>query len=128
MDVPHLWNVFEMAPADEHNYKIKTKFENGYMEWEAKTPFVIGVSREICPARFVSAIGIIKAKSKPITVWGRADFDNMDDKYLGLPGSPTKAGSVMSPDLKRSSTQIKGDPTEIVSTILEKLRKNGISI
>lgn len=128
LEVPHLWNVFDMEAKDEKNYKFKTKFENGHVEWEGQLPMVLGVSRELAKPRYVGAMGIIKAKSKPLTVWGRADLDKAEDQYLGLPGSPTQAGGVKSPDLKRSATKLEGSVEEVAVAILEKFRANGLSL
>jgi electron transfer flavoprotein beta subunit len=71
LGVPHLWNVFSLENRDERTLRVKTKAENGFMEWEVKLPCLLGVSRELNKPRFISAMGIIKAKNKPITTWAK---------------------------------------------------------
>jgi electron transfer flavoprotein beta subunit len=66
LKVPHLWNVFNIEPQNEKSLKVKTKIENGSMEWEIKLPCLLGVSRDLNKPRFTSALGIIKAKNKPL--------------------------------------------------------------
>ena len=127
LNIPHLWNVFDMEARDERSLIVKTKVENGFMEWEIKLPCLLGVARELNKPRFISAMGIIKAKNKPISVWGKSDI-NAEEARLGLDGSPTKAGEIFTPDLKRKGEMLSGSIEELADTILEKLRAAGINI
>jgi electron transfer flavoprotein beta subunit len=127
LKVPHLWNVFSMETQDESSLLVKTKVENGSMEWEIKLPCLLGVARELNKPRFTSAMGIIKAKNKPISVWGKSDL-NAEDERLGLTGSPTKAGAVFTPDMKRKGEMLTGTVEEIADKVIERLRANGINV
>lgn len=128
LGVPHLWNVFALEAKGDKRFGVKTKVENGSMEWELTLPCLLGVARELNVPRFISAIGIIKAKNKPLTVWGRADFDTMDDVKLGLKGSPTQAGDIFTPDMKRKSEQIAGDAEAVADEIISRLKALGIRV
>lgn len=125
--VPHLWNVFNLEAQSEECLRIKTKAENGFMEWEIKLPCLLGVSRELNKPRFISAMGIIKAKNKPLSIWGKTDL-NVEEERLGLTGSPTKAGTIFTPDLKRKGEMFTGSAEEIADAIIEKLRVAGVNI
>ena len=127
LGVPHLWNVYEASTVDGAMFRMKTKMENGYMEWEAHTPFVLGVSRAMNKPRFTSAMGIIKSKKKPIAIWGKSDL-TVDDALIGLGGSPTQAGGISSPDLSRKGEFYRGSAEEVVAAIMAKLRTGGISL
>ncbi|MDR1875174.1 MAG: electron transfer flavoprotein subunit beta/FixA family protein [Synergistaceae bacterium] len=132
---PHLWNAFafeeieempEAGDPEKKAFSIRTKMENGYMEWRARPPFVLGVARELNKPRFTSVMGIMKAKNKPLTVWSRADLDGAEDAFLGLSGSPTQPGEIFSPDLKRSGKLLEGSAEEVVEQIVAVLRSNGV--
>jgi electron transfer flavoprotein beta subunit len=133
---PHLWNVFSFEEIEEiddvsdseRTFSIKTKIENGHVRWKGRPPLVLGISRELNKPRFTSAMGIIKAKNKPLTVWGRADLDTAEDDYLGLKGSPTQPGEIFSPDLERSGKLLVGTPEEIVKGIMAVLNSNDITV
>lgn len=127
LGIPHLWNVFEIEAKDERNLKVKTKVENGSMDWEIKLPCLLGVAREVNKPRFISAMGIIKAKKKPISIWGRDDL-TLEDERIGLTGSPTKAGEIFEPDLKRKGEILKGSLEEVVDVLTSKVRAAGINI
>lgn len=125
--IPHLWNVFEFKALEEKKYLLKTKIENGYMEWEASAPLVLAVSREINKPRYTSIMGVIKAKNKKLEVLSNQDL-KLEPEKIGLAGSPTQAGKVFTPDLKRKSERVEGEPDEVVELILEKLRLGGVAL
>jgi electron transfer flavoprotein beta subunit len=129
---PHLWNVFSFEKAqdepEDSPFFIKTKLENGHMEWKGRLPLVLGVSRELNKPRFTSVMGIVKAKNKPLTVWGRSDLDVAEDAWLGLVGSPTQAGTIFLPDLRRSGERVSGTAEEITARIVSILKANGVVV
>jgi len=127
LTIPHLWNVFSLEAQDASMLHVKTKIENGSMEWAVKLPCLLGVARELNKPRYISAMGIIKAKNKPIAVWGKADLV-VEDVRLGLTGSPTKAGEIFTPDLKRKGEMLTGSVEEMVDAVIEKLRSAGINV
>jgi electron transfer flavoprotein beta subunit len=128
LKMPHLWNVFSIEDVEEKKYRLKTKYENGYKEWEGTLPLVLGVSRELAKPRHIGAMGIIKAKNKPITVLGKNDICGIEDEYIGLSGSPTQAGEIRTPEMGRSGHKLEGTTEEIGIQILEKIRAGGITI
>jgi electron transfer flavoprotein beta subunit len=87
---------------------------------------VLGVSRELNKPRFTSVMGVVKAKNKPLKVWGREDIDAGEEAWFGLAGSPTQAGEIFSPDLRRSGERIDGTAEEVTERIVSVLRANGI--
>jgi len=132
LEIPHLWNVFafEKTAAQEgeqekETFIVKTKIENGHMEWRAAPPIVMGIAREINKPRFISVTGIMKAKSKPLVVWGKSDI-NAADSCIGLKGSPTQPGEIFSPETKRSGKLLAGNPEEIAAKIIKVLRSSGV--
>jgi electron transfer flavoprotein beta subunit len=128
LKLPHLWNVFSLESIEEKKYIIKTKFENGYKEWEGELPLVLGVAREIAKPRYTSAMGIIKAKSKPIRTLCKDDFDDICSENLGLSGSPTQAGEIKTLDISRAGNKLEGTTEEIAAMILDKIIAAGIAV
>lgn len=124
---PHLWNVIALEALEEKKYYLKTKVENGYMEWEAIAPMVLGVAREISKPRFTSIMGIMKAKSKKLVTWSQADL-NLNSDFIGLKGSPTQPGDIFAPNLKRKSEKVTGETEQVVNVILARLRTGGVAL
>lgn len=128
LEMPHLWNVFSFEAIEEKKYIIRTKYENGYKEWEGVLPMVLGISRELAKPRYVSAMGIMKAKNKPIRILGKNDLDPIQNEYLGLAGSPTQAGGIKTPDIGRTGHKLEGTAEEIGALILSKIKAGGIAV
>ena len=127
LEQPHLWNVTAFNCADDHFY-ARTKIENGYAEWNGKLPVVLGVARDINTPRFTSVMAVMKAKNKPYTVLNRQDMPELDDRYLGLKGSPTKAGQLFEPHLGRSGTVLSGSVEDKVKKVLNLLIAHGVIV
>jgi electron transfer flavoprotein beta subunit len=126
MGIPHLSNITELEVGGD-SAKAKKKIENGYIEYEVSLPALFGIARGANKPRLVSAMGIIKAKNKKLEVLTRADLD-VDDKLIGLEGSPTQPGGLEVPNMKRASKTIEGDTDEIAAEILNIIKKAGISL
>ena len=125
---PHLWNVCSLSETGPGTFSIKTKLENGFMEWKATMPLVLAAARDLNKPRFTSMMGIMKAKNKPLTAWDRGNLPAADDDFLGLKGSPTQPGKIFTPDLKRAGEVLNGTPEEIAGRIVEILRAHGAAL
>ena len=95
------------------------------LTFEGEGPAVIGVTRDINKPRLVTAMGIIKARKKPLTVWGVEDI-GIDPDKAGLAGSPTKPGRLFEPETGRTAKEPWQTPEEAAAGILEIIREVGI--
>jgi len=127
LSLPHLWNVFALS-CDGSTFRVKTKIENGYSEWEGKLPAVLGVSYDINKPRFTPVMSIMKAKHKPYTILTFKDMPEIDEAYIGLKGSPTKAGELFEPHNGRSGQFLDGSVDEKVKGIIATLVAHGIAV
>ena len=99
--------------------------EEVMLTFEGEGPAVIGVTRDINKPRLVTAMGIIKARKKPLTVWNIEDLVIDPDK-AGLAGSPTKPGRLFKPETGRTAKEPWATPEEAAAGILEIIREAGI--
>lgn len=123
--VPHVMNIIRFDYRDETVF-LSTLLEDGTMDYAVKLPAVLGVTRKVNKPRFTSIMGMLKAKTKPLTLLRAADLE-ADPTKLGLCGSPTQPGDIYSPDMGRKTVEIAGSPEEIADRILQELRKAGIT-
>jgi electron transfer flavoprotein beta subunit len=123
----HVSNVEYFEMEDERTAVVKMKIETGYIEYEVQLPAVFSVRRELNTPRYISFKNILKAKSKRIEVWGSQDLD-VDRSKIGLDGSPTKAGQIYIPDIRRKCEEITGTPEEIAEELLKRLRAAGVNL
>lgn len=122
MNIPHIMEVIDYQSDDEKQAKIRRKVENGYAEYEITLPAVIAVTRDVNTPRYISVMGIIKAKNKKLEVLSTDNLDDLDYNYIGLDGSPTKAGELKILDVQRESKLIEGTEEEIAKSIYSKMK------
>ena len=99
--------------------------EEVMLTFEGEGPAVIGVTRDINKPRLVTAMGIIKARKKPLTVWSIEDV-GIDPDKTGLAGSPTKPGRLFEPETDRTAKEPWQTPEEAAAGILKIIREAGI--
>lgn len=106
----------------EGNYVIvKRQYEDRHHILKAKLPCLITALSELNEPRYMTPKGIWEAYEKEITVWGRADLKDLDDKDIGLAGSPTKIARASDKVRKGTGQIIKGSADEVVENLVAKL-------
>ena len=104
------------------------KTEEMLLTFRCEEPALVAVTRDINKPRHISAMGIVKARKKPLTIWTNDDL-KLDEAKIGAAGSPTKAGELMTPDLSRGGrdlTEEDGSAADAAKEILALLRKEGL--
>ena len=130
LELPHICGArsLEVAPVcgeADAVLRAACKSEEGNLIFECPLPAVVAVGREANKPRLVNAMGIIKARKKPLTIWSNEDL-GLDPGSLGLGGSPTKAGQLFEPDLGREGASLGDDPEAAAVRILELIEKAGV--
>ncbi|QAT49441.1 electron transfer flavoprotein subunit beta/FixA family protein [Caproiciproducens sp. NJN-50] len=93
---------------------------------KAKIPCLITVLSELNKPRYMTPGGIFDAYRKGIKKITRRNLD-VDDRYLGLKGSPTRVVKTFTKTVKTAGTVIDpSDPQEAARCMLEKLREKFI--
>ncbi|MBR5984105.1 MAG: electron transfer flavoprotein subunit beta/FixA family protein [Bacteroidales bacterium] len=124
LEMPHVMNVTKID-CDGNSIFVTAKQDNGSIDYEIGLPAVVGVTRKVNKPRFVSIMGLMKAKQKPFNVFTANDIEP-DPNFVGLKGSPTQPGGIASPEMGRKSEKIDGTPEEIAKRIVDELYKAGI--
>jgi electron transfer flavoprotein beta subunit len=75
----------------------------------------------------VNAMGVIKARNKKLEVYTKDDLE-VDEKMIGLPGSPTQPGRLLTPDMSREAHVIEGNTREIAEEVLSIVKKAGTQL
>lgn len=81
------------------------QFEDRYHVLKAKMPCLITAIAELNEPRYMTPGGIYDAFDKEITIWNRSNLVEVDDKDLGLKGSPTKIAKA-SDKVKKGKGQV----------------------
>lgn len=126
LGLAHVWNLQKFTVADD-TVIAQMKIETGYIEYKLAAPALLAVTRAINKPRFTTIMGVMKAKKKPLTVWGREDLE-LDDRCIGLKGSPTQPGEIFAPEIGRKGVVLEGAPEEIVAQLIAKFRACGVAL
>jgi electron transfer flavoprotein beta subunit len=121
LDLPQITYVRKIEELDEKRIVAERLMENGVEVIESPLPCVLTVVKEINEPRLPSLKGKMSAKKAVITCWKAADLQ-ADAKCLGLDGSPTKVVRIFTPPPRQGGQMLKGEPDEIVTQLVEKLK------
>ena len=126
LKIPHLWNVKEFVLVTEQEIHAKIKMDDAVGEYVIQLPALLAVSREVNKPRYTTAMGVMKARKKTLTILSKNDLE-LNESLIGQVGSPTWSGDISIPSLARKGQELKGTPEEIVTQLITKLRAAGIN-
>lgn len=101
---------------------VQRLMEDGYDRVQVNMPALISVVKEINTPRLPSLRGKRNAKSCELKIWN-ADMLELDEKEVGLNGSPTQVLRIFTPKHDKLTEKFHGDPDEAVEKIVSQLHK-----
>jgi len=122
LGIPQLTYVAKVREIDPAKKKIVVErmMENGREVVECSLPVVITVMKDINEPRLPSLLGIKKAAKAAIPTWTAQEI-GVDENRVGLKGSPTWVWKVFSPEARGGGEILKGEVTETVPLLVNKL-------
>jgi len=122
LGIPQLTYVAKVREIDPAKKKIVVErmLENGREVVECSLPVVITVMKDINEPRLPSLLGIKKAAKATIPTWTAKEI-GVDENRVGLKGSPTWVWKIFSPDSRGGGEILKGEVTETVPLLVNKL-------
>ena len=122
LGIPQLTYVAKVREIDPAKKKIVVErmLENGREVVECSLPVVITVMKDINEPRLPSLLGIKKAAKATIPTWTAKEI-GVDENRTGLKGSPTWVWKVFSPEARGGGEILKGELTETVPLLVNKL-------
>ena len=122
LGIPQLTYVAKVREIDPAKKKIVVErmLENGREVVECSLPVVVTVMKDINEPRLPSLLGIKKAAKATIPTWTAKEI-GVDENRVGLKGSPTWVWKVFSPESRGGGEILKGEVTETVPLLVNKL-------
>ena len=122
LGMPQLTYVSKIREVDLSNKKIVVErmLEIGKEVVESSLPALITVVKDINEPRLPSLLGIKKAAKAQIPTLTAKDI-KADENRIGLKGSPTWVKRVFSPEARGGGEILKGELTEVVPLLVNKL-------
>ncbi|MBN1797125.1 MAG: electron transfer flavoprotein subunit beta/FixA family protein [Spirochaetales bacterium] len=126
LDIPHVTDIRKIEQIDDQgSIYLERLLEEGYVRLKTKLPVVITVVKEINEPRLPSLKGKMLAKKKEINTWSAKDVE-VNEKRLGLTGSPTQVVKIFTPPKPAGGKVFDGDIKDSVGKLLRELRASGI--
>jgi len=130
---PMLGELFQVSHAcmvnkvdvKEKNARIHRELEGGLEEvYEIELPAVLSVQTGINEPRYVSIMGIRKAKKKELREVGAGDL-SLAAEEVGIAGSLTEVKELYLPPVEKEAEMLRGSPDEISERVLGILKEKG---
>lgn len=125
LDIPQVTYVKRIEEIDDKRATVWRMTEDGYEVVETSLPAVFTVVKEINEPRLPSLKGKMRAKSYQPTVWKAADI-SVDEKNIGLNGSPTNVVKIFTPPVRSGGVILQGDMNEAVEKVVNGLKEQQI--
>jgi electron transfer flavoprotein beta subunit len=129
LDMPVATYVSKIDGIKDGGIQLERLVEEGYQMLSVPMPCLVSVVKAIATPRLPTMKGKIRSMELDIPVYGVDNFE-LDDKYLGLKGSPTKVVKIETPKLTRTGkTMTVTDEISLsaaVGELLSLLDKKGV--
>lgn len=125
LDLPQVTYVEELDYDGKGMFRIRKSTEEGYQVVEVAAPCVVTVLATANKARYMSVRGIVEAYERETEVW---NYDNIrvDERKLGLNGSPTRVYKSFTRGVKAAGQVYEVEPGEAVDIIMARLKEKFI--
>jgi len=125
LGIPHATMVKKTEPTGD-NLRVNRELEGGLEEIvEVKLPALLTIQTGINEPRYVSIMGIRKARKKEIKVLSLSDLD-LEEDDVGESGSWMTVEKMFIPPVEKEAEILEGSPDEVTSKISEILRAKGL--
>ena len=122
LDIPQIAFVKEIDSIEGGKIVAHRMMEDGFDVIESQLPIVLTVVKDINEPRLPSLRTKMKAKKAEIPVWTFDDL-GLDEKRVGLNGSPTQVEEIYTPTLEKKTMMLEGEPEEVVKKLVEYLKE-----
>jgi electron transfer flavoprotein beta subunit len=125
LKVPQITYVSELN-IEKNKVVAIQELEDKRVRWEANLPALLTITSEANKPRYPSAYGIMGAyREKEVEIWEKKHLD-VDEKRIGLEGSPTSVKRIFSPKPKGKAEIIKEEPKKSAEILFNRLRAKNI--
>ncbi len=120
LKIPQTCFVRKVDSVEGRKMVLQRLMEDGSDKVEMQLPALISVVKEINNPRLPSLRGKMKSKSVELKIWNCDDL-GLDEKLVGLNGSPTQVMHIFTPKHDKLTEKFEGDPDEAVEKIITTL-------
>lgn len=122
LDISQICFVSKITNIEGTKIEVERLMEDGYDSLKAEMPLAISVVKEINSPRLPSLRGKKNARNAELTVWNANDLE-LDEKLIGLNGSPTQVVKIFSPQLQKNGEKYEVSGDEAVEIIYRRIKE-----
>lgn len=123
LSLPHVAVINKMEVVEkEMKAMVHRQIEGAVEVVETSLPAVFTCQKELNEPRYASLPGIMKAKQKPLTVWGLSDLE-IDPVEVGVDNTKLSIEGLSLPPVREAGKPLDGDPVQAVQELLRLLRE-----
>ena len=122
LDIPLLTYVSNIKKVTDNSIIVERLIEEGYETSKAPLPALLTLVKEISFPRLPTLRGKQKAKKIDINFWSSKNM-KLDDKKLGLKGSPTRVVKIYHPKVTRNGKFVKAENEDSLVKAVDQLVK-----
>lgn len=126
LGLPQITNVLESeCVSDEDGIRLRAVQErpDGKSIIEIKCPCLITFTKPNKSVRTASLKAKLSARKKTVHIISKEDMDGIEEKYIGLKGSPTRVKKTFVPVRDKKNVIIAAKPQEAAAELLAALRE-----
>ncbi|MCB5247368.1 MAG: electron transfer flavoprotein subunit beta/FixA family protein [Candidatus Cloacimonetes bacterium] len=120
LDIRQACFVRGIEELTDREVTLQRLMEDGYDRLKLKLPAVITVVKEINTPRLPSLRGKRNARTAELKVWNADDL-GLDEKEIGLNGSPTQVVTIFTPKHDKQTEKFSVPPSEAADLIIQRL-------
>lgn len=121
LQYPQTCFVSEIVDIGKSDIKVKRLMEDGYDTVSMQLPCVLSVVKEINEPRLPSLRGKRNAKKCKMKIISAEDLD-LDEKIVGLNGSPTQVVEIFTPKMDKKVEKFEVDTENAVEILYKKIK------
>ena len=125
LGIPNVMHVSQVEYHPGEALHITREIERGYTRLEGAPPLLLSFIKEANKPRYVSFLEMLEAEKREIAEWSNQDL-GVDERLIGLGGSPTKMADLLLRKKKREGLRLEGSPEEIAQQLADKMSQLGI--
>ncbi|MDD4155796.1 MAG: electron transfer flavoprotein subunit beta/FixA family protein, partial [Candidatus Cloacimonetes bacterium] len=122
LDMGQVCFVSKIHEIKDGTITLDRLMDDGYDTLSARLPLVISVVKEINTPRLPSLRGKKNARNVELVTWNAQDLE-LDEKLIGLNGSPTQVVKIFSPQLTKQGEKYELSGDEAAEIIYRRIKE-----
>lgn len=125
LKIPQITYV-KKVDIEDKKVVVERALEDGYEKIETTLPCLLTVLKDLNKPRYATIGGIVSAyRERKVIVWTAKDIP-VEQKFIGMSGSPTQVKKTFAPEPKGRGILLTGKSEEVVRQLVAKFKEKNV--